>query len=123
MLKTSILENLKIKGMVENIYKFQNFIDYDFVLLDSMFHFEKRDLKKETELIKYIASSIATKALICVCIQDTGNKVQILKETISNTKIHFEIVNDTSLIYKFEDKESGHKSETKYCMYIVRKIQ
>lgn len=74
-------------------------------------------------MIKHIAKSIESYTLICVCIQDSGNKVQILKETISSTKINFEIVNDTSLIYNFEDKESGHKSETKYCMYIVRKIQ
>ena len=61
-------------------------------------------------------------ALLCICIQNTGSKVKILKETIENTKLNFKVLNDSSLIYKYEDKESGHKSETKYLMYIVKKI-
>lgn len=59
--------------------------------------------------------------LICICQQDTGKKVSILKETIDSSGIDFEILSDSSLIYDYEDKESGHKSESKYCMYIVKK--
>lgn len=44
-----------------------------------------------------------------------------LNDTIDNAGIDFEILNDTHFIYTFEDKASGHKSETKYCMYIVKK--
>lgn len=47
MLKTSISENLKINGLVENIYNYQDFKDHDFILLDSMFHFKKKDKKKK----------------------------------------------------------------------------
>ena len=48
-------------------------------------------------------------------------QVKILKKTIDNAGIEFEILNDSNFIYTFEGKESGHKSETKYCMYIVKK--
>lgn len=114
-------EGLNVKGIVGDIYSFDNYQDFDIVLLDSIFHFEKRDKKREIELLEKIAKRINKNGLICVCIQDTGKKVVILKETIANSGFDFEILNDSSLIYKFEDKESGHKSEMKYCMHIVKK--
>lgn len=73
------------------------------------------------ELIDKIAKQINKNGLICICIQDTGKKVTILKVTIDNSGIDYEILNNYTLIYKYEDKESEHKSETKYYMYIVRK--
>ncbi len=121
MISISEREGLKLTGLVGDIYAFDNYQDFDIVLLDSMFHFEKRDLKRETDLIDKIAKRINKNGLICICIQDTGKKVRILKDTIDNSGIDYEIENDSAMIYKYEDKESGHKSETKYCMYIVRK--
>jgi len=115
------LENLDLTGFVDDIYEFDKYHDFDIVLLDSMFHFQKNDKKKETGLITKIANNIKKGGVICVCIQDTGSKAKTLKETIKDTNLDFEILNDSSLIYVYEDKESGHKSETKYLMYIVKK--
>ncbi|MCU4176118.1 class I SAM-dependent methyltransferase [Carboxylicivirga sp. N1Y90] len=114
-------EGLNVTGLVGDIYAFDNYSAFDIVLLDSMFHFEKRDKQKETLLLSKIARDIKSNAVICVCIQDTGKKVAILKETIKDTGLDFDVLNDSSLIYNYEDKESGHKSKTKYCMYIVKK--
>ena len=114
-------ENLKVNGLVEDIYTYDGYADFDIVLLDSMFHFEKRDKERETDLIKNIAQKIDHSSLICICIQDTGKKVSILKDTIDGSGIDVEILNDSSLMYIYEDKTSGHKSETKYCMYILKK--
>ncbi len=121
MISISEREGFKLTGLAGDVYAFDNYQDFDIVLLDSMFHFEKRDLKQETDLIDKIAKGINKNGLICICIQDTGKKVRILKDTIDNSGIDYEIVNDSALIYNYEDKESGHKSETKYCMYIVKK--
>lgn len=122
MTKKSDKENLKLTGLVGDIYKFDDFQDFDIILLDSIFHFEKRDRKRETDLILKIANKLEKGGLICICIQDTGSKVKILKDTIKNTKLDFKVLNDSSLIYKYKDKESGHKSETTYLMYIVKRI-
>jgi len=121
MVEKSDIEKLNIIGLVDDIYTFDNYQDFDIVLLNSMFHFEKKDLKKETDFIEKIAKEINSNGLICFCVQDTGGKMKILKDTIANSGIDFDILNDSSLIYIYEDKESDHKSETKYCMYIVRK--
>lgn len=114
-------EGLNLKGLVGDIYSFTGFQNFDIVLLDSMFHFQKRDLEQEKALIRRVATRIGRGGLICVCIQDTGQKVKILKNTLAKSGVEFEVLNDTSLIYSFKDKETGFTSETNYCMYIVRK--
>ncbi|NJN40931.1 MAG: methyltransferase domain-containing protein [Flammeovirgaceae bacterium] len=118
---TSKKEGLYVTGLVGDIYSFDSYQDFDIVLLDSMFHFEKRDIKRETNLIDKIAKRIIRNGLICICIQDTGQKRKILKDAFANSGIDFDILNDSTLTYNYEDKESGYKSKTKYCMYIVRK--
>lgn len=122
MTKISDREKLNLVALVDDIYQFDQFQDFNIILFDSMFHFEKRDRKREIDLIIKAASKIEKGGILCVCIQDTGSKVKIIKETIQNSIIDFEILSDSSLIYKYEDKASGHKSETKYLMYIIRKV-
>ena len=113
-------EGLNLKGKVTDIFEFDNFAEYDFILLDSMFHFTKKDQKKETEFIKRIIFKIKNGCLIIFCIQDTGKKVEILNETID---FHNELdrVTDKSFEYIFEDSENGNKSKTNYRMVVVKK--
>lgn len=111
-------ENLELNGIVANIFKLDGFADYDFVLLDSMFHFAKKDLKKETDFIKRIISKIKQKCFLVICIQDTGNKVEILNKTINQVD-QLDPVFDKKFKYIFED--NGHKSETDYRMIVVEK--
>lgn len=113
-------ENLKLKGKIADIFEFDDFDGYDFVLLDSMFHFAKNDRKKETDFIQKIISSIEKGCLLIFCIQDTGKKVKILNETF-DIKDQLERLVDEKFKYVFEDSESGHKSETNYRMIVVRK--
>ncbi|MBU0954206.1 MAG: class I SAM-dependent methyltransferase [Spirochaetes bacterium] len=121
MIEKAGIEKLPLTGLVTDLYAFDRYQDFDIVLLDSMLHFEKRDMKREMELLDRIANEIKAGGILCICIQDTGKKVKILKETINNTGLAFEILNDSSLTYVYEDKESGHSSKTRYCMYILKK--
>lgn len=104
MVEKSDREKLNITGLVDDIYTFDNYQEFDIVLLNSMFHFDKKDVKKETEFIEKIAQEINSNGLICFCIQDTWEKVKILKDTIAKSGIDYDILNDSSLIYKYEDK-------------------
>ena len=80
----------------------------------------KKEKEKEIGLINKIVSDLKTGTLLVVCIQDTGNKVQILNHAIdSETKM--KRLADKKFKYLFEDSESGHKSETDYRMIIVEK--
>jgi len=111
-------ENLDLVGKVEDIYAFDRFGEFDIVLLDSIFHFAKKDKVKEIGLIKKIVSDIKMGSLVVVCIQDTGDKVQILKHAIDDEN---KLLTDKEFKYVFEDTDSGHKSETDYRMIVIEK--
>lgn len=121
MLEKAEREDLDITGIVSDIYEFDNYRNYGIILIDSIFHFEKRDLQKETDLIRRIAIELKAGGILCICIQDTGKKVSILKNTVRDTKIDWELLNDNAFFYEFEDQSTGHSSRTKYCMYVIRK--
>jgi 2-polyprenyl-3-methyl-5-hydroxy-6-metoxy-1,4-benzoquinol methylase len=113
-------ESLTLTGKVTDIFEFDNFVGYDFILLDSMFHFAKNDRKKETDFIKRILSKIKNGCLVIFCVQDTGKKIEILNKTIDFEKQLNRVI-DTKFEYIFEDKENGHKSKTDYRMVVVEK--
>lgn len=113
-------ESLNLIGHVGNIYTFDRFTEFDIVLLDSMFHFAKKDKEKEIGLIKKIISDLKNGSLMVVCIQDTGDKVQILNQAIDFEKKHKRLANK-KFKYTFEDSGNGHKSETDYRMIVVKK--
>ena len=113
---------LVINGIVGNIYEYFKFDQFEFILLDSMFHFGKRDLEKETKLLQKIFNSAKPNTLITICIQNTGKKLQILNSIISNTKI-LEIMHSEDFKYTFTDKESNHSSVTNYKMMTLRKLE
>ncbi|MEO9802993.1 MAG: methyltransferase domain-containing protein [Reichenbachiella sp.] len=119
MNKIARAENLTLEGRVEDIYTYEEFSLYDFILLDSMFHFEKRDLKKETGLIRKILTHAKTGCLVVVCLQDTGRKVSILNETLDEQLL--KRLADMKFEYIFEDSETEHHSRTEYRMIAVRK--
>lgn len=114
------VENLNLVGQVGDIYAFDCFNEFDIILLDSMFHFTKKDKEKEIGLIKKIISDLRNGSLIVVCIQDKGDKVEILNKAIDFEK-KLKRLTDKDFKYVFEDKDSGHKSETDYRMIIVEK--
>lgn len=111
-------KNLRLNGVIADIFGFEDFDGYDFVLLDSMFHFAKNDRKKETEFIQRILSKIRKGCLVIFCIQDTGKKVEILKGIIGFEE-KVDRIEDKKFKYVFED--SGHKSESGYRMVVIRK--
>ncbi|MFD1315215.1 class I SAM-dependent methyltransferase [Namhaeicola litoreus] len=111
-------ENLNLVGQVGDIYTFDRFSEFDIVLMDSMFHFAKKDKEKEIGLIKKIVSEIRNGSLVVVCIQDKSDKVQTLNKAIDFDR-KYKRLSDKEFKYVFE--ESGHKSETEYRMIVIEK--
>ncbi|MEZ5056275.1 MAG: class I SAM-dependent methyltransferase [Saprospiraceae bacterium] len=111
-------EKLDLFGQVGDVHSFEQFDQFDIILLDSMFHFNKKEKEKETSLIKKIVSCLKNNCLLVVCIQDTGEKIKILNEAIDYHK-KLKRLADTAFRYRFEDKENKHFSETDYRMIVV----
>ena len=114
-------EGLTLIGYIEDIYNYSNFNEFEYILLDSMFHFGKKEREKETELLIRLIKNSKLDTLITICIQRTGNKIEILNSIVLNNS-NLVLVNQTDLVYTFEDKESNHRSESKYKMITLRKV-
>ncbi len=113
-------EGLPLEGLVGDLYAFTDFAPYAFILMDSMFHFGKRERQQETAFLQGLINKATTGTLICICIQASGQKVQILHDTIAAAG-EPERVFETDLKYTFHDQESGHQSTTQYKMIVLRK--
>jgi len=57
--------NIDVQGRVGNVYDFPISKDFDFVLLDSMLHFYKNDLQKETEFVNKILIELSEGGVFC----------------------------------------------------------
>lgn len=113
-------ENLPLKGFVDDIYSYSKFDEFDFILLDSMFHFGKKEREKEVAFLNRLLDKSSPNTLITICIQNAGEKLNILDSIILSHK-KLDLVNRVNLIYHFKDKESNHSSKSKYEMITVKK--
>lgn len=113
-------ENLKLIGIVADIYKFSDFDQFDFILLDSMFHFGKMEKQKEVQLLKRVINASKPSVLITICIQNIGKKLKVLNAVFSEIP-NLKIIKQEEIRYKFEDKKTNHSSETKYKIITLQK--
>lgn len=113
-------ENLPLEGRVADIYSYSAINGFNFIILDSMFHFQKNDREKEEGFIRTIMNGMDAGASIVFCIQDSGKKIAILQEIIDSEE-GIDTIRDQKFDYSFVDNESGHHSITKYKMIIAKK--
>lgn len=119
MNETAKKQGLELTGVVGDIYAFDQLSEYDVVLLDSMFHFQKKDRKKESDFILKILESKKKEALVVFCIPDTGDKIKTLMNLLESTK-DLQIIKQVALVYEFKEETSGHTSKTDYKMIVVK---
>ncbi|WP_020567018.1 class I SAM-dependent methyltransferase [Neolewinella persica] len=118
--KIAAQERLPLTGVVTDLYAYTGFEAFNYILMDSMFHFAKKEREQEVAFLKRIFREAAPEALITICLQNTGKKVAILNDIISS-EAAVEEVSSKNLVYRYEDKASGHSSETDYEMVTVRR--
>lgn len=121
MNKIATNEGLKLKGIVTDIYSFEDIGEFDYILLDSMFHFAKADKENEAAFIQRIIKESKQNSMTIVCMQDTGKKVAILKETLNQTK-QVQLIHEQAFSYTFHDQSTGHQSTSPYLQIACRKI-
>ena len=115
-------QDLSLIGLVEDLYTYSKFDQFDHLLLNSMFHFGKKERDKEVQFINRIISESKEGTFINICIQKVGKKLEILNSIFSQ-RSDVELTSSTELIYKYVDQESNHSSETIYEMVVVKKIK
>lgn len=112
-------ENLTLTGIVDDIFKYDRFSGFEFILLDSMFHFTKKDRLKEIDFINKIITCCDPKTIITFCIQNSGKKVATLNKTLS-ALAGIDRIHEISFPYQFKDDTTGHVSTTEYKIIVVK---
>lgn len=107
-------EKLQVRGLVADIYSFDITDEYDMVLLDSVFHFYKNKIDKETSLLKRIIEEIKSGGVICNFMQKSSKREKLLKSTIQESGESFEILLDGYTDYPEYNAE--------FHMYVIKKI-
>ncbi len=67
-------ENLHVKGLVGDLTTYKRIKEYDVVLMDSMFHFYKKDTEKETANLKNILNELKINGKLILCVQASKEK-------------------------------------------------
>lgn len=112
--------NLSIEVLLVDQFEFKGYGIFDYILLDSMFHFSKPDRAKEEEFITRILKEAKSGCKIIFSIQDIGKKVKILKSIIDGSNVS-KIETEKKATYIFEDKTSDHVSHSPYRIVVVEK--
>jgi tellurite methyltransferase len=85
MLEVSSREGLNIQGIVGDMYEYPIDDDVDIVLLDSMFHFYKRDSEKETAFLFRVMDELRVGGLLCIVVSKSKRIEKELSEIFNKS--------------------------------------
>ena len=113
MLAVSSREGLNIQGIVDDMYEYTIEDDIDVVLLDSMFHFYKRDREKETAFLFGVMNELRFGGLLCIVVSKSKRIEKELMRVFSISKRIWAILFDDYIDYP--DKQIEMR------MFVLRK--
>lgn len=120
MINDAKAEQLSVRGRISDMMAIDDFDQFDFVLLNSMFHFTRKERSKEIQFIQQVIRQIKMGCQIVFCIQDIGEKVMVLNEAIASEDQSRRILEE-EFMYVFDNE--GHTSTTRYRMIVEEKIE
>lgn len=106
--------NLNVIGLVDDIYQFNTIRNYDIVLLDSMLHFYKKDIIKETALLNSILDQMSIGSIFCNLLLKSKKTESNFKKVIQDSRHQFEVI--------YEDYADYPEASCQYHMYVVKKV-
>ncbi|WP_330949462.1 class I SAM-dependent methyltransferase [Virgibacillus sp. MG-45] len=83
---------LTVKGLIGDIYEFPITKNIDLILLDSILHFYKNDLEKETKFARKILEELRVGGVFVNCILKGTTRERILKNIIQASHFKWEIL-------------------------------
>ena len=120
MLQVARAEGLDLVGIVSDMYTFDGIEEFDILLLDSMFHFTKRDREKEMAFIAKLFTGARRGCILVFCLPDDAQKVRFLLQAVDSGSKHTRLA-DERFTYRFMDHEGGPGSETNYRMLVFER--
>jgi 2-polyprenyl-3-methyl-5-hydroxy-6-metoxy-1,4-benzoquinol methylase len=115
MLEIAQGEGLDLEGIVGDIYNYKGINKFDIILLDSMFHFTRKDRKKEIGYLKDVVGAMKPDAMLVICLHNMG----AIYKTFSGVINQFDnlvLLKNQDFSYTFNDPDSDHRSVVPYIM-------
>jgi len=97
--------NLDVEGIVGDVHDYRIPKEIDIVLLDSMLHFYKRDLEKETAFVNDILTQLKENGLFVNCTLKGAKREKILREIINRSPYEWDILTDVYTEYSEANAE------------------
>jgi len=113
MLREAKRKNLKVRGIIADIYEFPIDSDFDYILLDSMLHFYKREREKEIRFVQRIMNEMKAGATLCIFVSKSKITEPILESIFENKSDFWNVLEDKYIRYP--------KMNSLYRMLIARK--
>ena len=98
MLAVSSREGLDIQGIVGDMYEYP-IDDVDIVLLDSMFHFYKKDREKETAFLHRVKDELVFGGLLCIVVSKSKRIEKELSRVFNKSESNWVSVFDEYIDY------------------------
>lgn len=112
-------ENLPLQGIVADMFAFDPLSGFGYILLDSLFHFGKKEKAREAGLFQRLAQDADPGTLLVVCLQDVGEKVAVL-DNLTQALGFLQEVHREHFTYTFRDQASGYSADTPYVLVALR---
>ena len=125
MLQKAKKLNLKVTGIVADIFTFNPERKYDIILMDSVLHFYKKDKEKETKFLLRILSYVKRYGIVCIFIHRSKPREINLKNIFegSNTQWNMIVEKYIDFMWKGKTLKKGHQeSKIRYCMLVLKKV-
>ncbi|MCA0972226.1 methyltransferase domain-containing protein [Halobacillus litoralis] len=106
-------EALNVNGKVGDVNSFKISDEHDIILLDSMLHFYKRDVEKETKFLQRMASDLKGDGVLAIFMIKGEQRENQLKRVLNETRFGWEVLADRYTDYP--------EFDAVYHMYIIKK--
>jgi len=123
MLERARKDNLPVHGVVADMYEYEVHGQYDAVVLDSILHFEKSDKSKELALLNALINHLNEKGFLFLFVHKSPKKEREVKRWFATVETKFEVVEESTIDYLYQESATGFQSAFQYYMLILKRIQ
>jgi tellurite methyltransferase len=117
MLAAAKAQNLALNGIVADFYSYPFRQTYDVMVLDSILHFQKKDLARDLALLQTVTEQLNPGGLLCCFVHKSKTKEQRLKAYFAQNRPDWEILASRHIDYTYEEPESGFCSTSQFFMF------
>lgn len=110
----ALTHGLKLKTVVADVYNWDIEENIDIVLLDSMLHFYKNDMEKESTFVNRILRELKVDGIFINFIIKGKGREETFKKIIEQSEFEFQVMDEKYVDYP--------ESASKYHMLAIRKI-